>query len=30
MIPHRIDAIDSPAEFIMVVNGGGRRDHSPR
>ena len=30
MTPHSIDAIDSPAEFIMVVNGGGRRDHSPK
>lgn len=30
MTPHSIDAIDAPAEFIMVVNGDGRRDHSSK
>ena len=30
MTPHSIDAIDAPAEFIMIVDRDGRRDHSPR
>jgi transcriptional regulator with XRE-family HTH domain len=30
MTPHSIDAIDAPAEFIMVFDRDGRRDHFPR
>ena len=30
MTPHSIDAIDAPAEFIMVFDRDGRRDHSSR
>jgi transcriptional regulator with XRE-family HTH domain len=29
MTPHSIDAIDAAAEFIMVLDRDGRRDHSP-
>ena len=30
MTPHSIDAIDTPAEFIMVFDRDGRRDHSSK
>jgi hypothetical protein len=30
MTPHSIDAIDEPAELIMVFDRDGRRDHFPR